>query len=201
MYPGIWPLVLFAVFWAVIIYTLSCLLAGAFKRIVPKTALVYFMIIALIGLFGEILLDSAYNFFVGHPLWYYNILPIYGGYTSSYAIVTWGLYGFHLYLLHDSLATKWSITRTRHLALLFSLEALVLEALLTLSAKFVFGRYLYYYLPSDLWHISSFQNIPFYFICGIIALKTLKRARRDPVFFSLMSAALLTVLLLVTHSQ
>lgn len=196
-----WPLVLFAVFWAVIIYALNCLLAGTFKRIVPKTALVYFMIIALIGLFGEILLDSAYNFFVGHPLWYYNILPIYGGYTSSYAIVTWGLYGFHLYLLHDSLATKWSITRIKHLALLFSLEALVLEALLTLSAKFVFGRYLYYYLPSDLWHISSFQNIPFYFICGVIALKTLKRARRDPAFFSLMSAALLTVLLLVTHSQ
>lgn len=158
-----WPLVLFAVFWAVIIYALNCLLAGTFKRIVPKTALVYFMIIALIGLFGEILLDSAYNFFVGHPLWYYNILPIYGGYTSSYAIVTWGLYGFHLYLLHDSLATKWSITRIKHLALLFSLEALVLEALLTLSAKFVFGRYLYYYLPSDLWHISSFQNIPFLF--------------------------------------
>jgi hypothetical protein len=126
-------------------------------------------------------------------------LPIQGGYTSSYAVVTWGLYGFHLYLLHDSLATRWAITKTRHLALLFALEALLLEALLTLSAKVVFGRYLYYYLPSDLWHVSSFQNMPFYFICGLVVLKTLQRARRDPRFFTLMSACLIAVLVFMTQ--
>jgi hypothetical protein len=151
--------------------------------------------------FGEILLDSTYDLVVGHPLWYYNILPIYGGYTSAYAVVTWGIYGFHLYLLHDTLDTKWRITRARHLALIFSLEALILEAMLTLSAKLAFGHYLYYYLPADLWHVSSFQNIPFYFICGVVILKTLKRFRKDPLFFSLMSGFLLFVLLLVTHAK
>jgi len=191
-------LTLFGLCWTVLIYLINSAIAGRWKRIDPKQAAVYFTTVALIGLFGEIFLDSVYDFFVGHPLWYYNILPIQGGYTSAYAIATWGLYGLHLYLLHDSLATKWSITRTRHLALIFSLEALLAEALLTLSAKLVFGRYLYYYLPGDLWHVTSVQNMPFYFICGVIVLKTLKRARRDPKFFTLMSSFLLIVLVFMT---
>jgi hypothetical protein len=192
-------LTLFAVGCAVVVYGINCAIAKRIKPIEIKVALVYFFTVALIGLFGEIFLDTAYKFFVGHPLWYYNILPIQGGYTSSYAIVTWGLYGFHLYLLHDSLATRWAITKTRHLALIFALEALLLEAILTLSAKAVFGRYLYYYLPGDLWHVSSFQNMPFYFICGVVVLKTLQRARRDPKFFTAMSAFLIAVLVFMTQ--
>lgn len=187
-------LTLFIAGWAVAIYALNCLVAGRLKSIEPKQFTLYFTTVALIGLFGEIFLDSAYDFLVGHPLWYYNILPIQNGYTSSYAILTWGLYGFHLYLLHGSLQAKWSITKTKHLELIFSLEALVLEALLTISAKIFLGKYMYYYLPADLWHVSSFQNIPFYFICGLVVLKTLKRFRSDPVFFSAMSTALLFVL-------
>lgn len=187
-------LVLFALGAATVVYLLNSLIAKQFKRLSLRPALLYFTTVALIGLFGEIFLDTSYNFFVGHPLWYYNILPIFGGYTSSYAIVTWGLYGVHLYLLHDTLGTRWSITRTKHLALIFSLEALLLEAVLTISARLVFGKYLYYYLPSDLWHVSTIQNMPFYFICGVVVLKTLKRFRNDPKFFSLMNSFLVAVL-------
>jgi len=187
-------LCLFALGWALLLYLANSLIARQWKRLQYKPALLYFTTVALIGLFGEIFLDASYRFFVGHPLWYYNILPIHGGYTSSYAIVTWGLYGLHLYMLHDSLAARWSITRTRHLVLIFSFEALLLEALLTLSARLVFGKYLYYYLPGDLWHVTSVQNFPFYFICGLVVLKTLKRFRADPVFYSGMSLFLLYVL-------
>lgn len=185
---------LFAVGWGGIIYLLNCAIAGQFKKLDLKQLLLYFTTMSMIGLFGEIFLDSSYKFFVGHPLWYYNILPIQGGYTSSYAIVTWGLYGCHLYLIHGTLAAKWSIIKTRHLALIFCIEALLLEALLTLSARLVFGRYLYYYLPGDLWHVTSFQNIPFYFICGVVVLKTLKRFKADPLFFSQMSSFIVFVL-------
>jgi len=191
-------LTLFAAAWAVIIYGLNCLIARQWKRLEFKPALLYFSTVALIGLFGEIFLDATYKAVVGHPLWYYNILPIHGGYTSSYAVITWGLYGLHLYMLHDSLASRWSITRKRHLVLLFSVEALLLEALLTLSARLVFGRYLYYYLPGDLWHVTSVQNFPFYFICGLVVLGTLKRFRADPVFYSGMSLFLLYVLVFLT---
>ena len=191
-------LTIFALVWLLVLYGLNCLIYGKLKPIDAKMAVMYFFTLALIGLFGEIFLDSVYNFLVGRPLWVYQILPIMHGYTSSFAIVTWGLYGFHLYLLHGSLADKWSIYRRRHLALIFSVEALVLEALLTISAKVFLGKYLYYYLPGDLWHVSSVQNIPFYFICGVVTLATLKRFKADPVFFSAMSASLLFVLVFLT---
>lgn len=187
-------LVLFALLWLAIIYLGNSLLAKEWKKIEAKTAILYFMTVALIGLYGEIFLDSIYNYFVGHPLWRYNILPIHQAYTASYAAVIWGLYGFHLYLLHGSLHSKWAINRTKHLVLIFSFEALVAEAVLTLSARVLLGEYVYYYLPSDLWHVSSVQNFPFYLICGLLILKTLRRFKADPVFFSGMSAALLFVL-------
>jgi len=189
-------LILFALLWLVLLYLLNCMIARQWKRIEPRQAILYFLAVAMIGVFGELFLDTSYRYFVGFPLWRYNILPIYAGYTSRYAIVVWGLYGFHLYLLHGSLG-KWSIYRTRHLALIFSFEALILEALLTLSAKVLLGDYMYYYLPGDLWHITSIQNIPFYFICGVIIVKTLRRFNADPMFFSALSAALLTVVIFI----
>ncbi len=187
-------LVLFAAYLIVVIYFFNSLIAREFKKINPKQVLLYFTTVAMIGVFGEVFLDTFYNLIIGRPLWYYNILPIQNGYTSSYAIVTWGIYGFHLYLLHGSLSAIWSINRTRHLALIFCFEALVLEALLTLSSRAFFGKYMYYYLPGDLWHVSSFQNIPFYFIGGAIILKSLKRFKTDPIFFSAMCASLTFVL-------
>lgn len=181
-------LVLFAAVWILIIYAVNSIIAGQLKRAQWQQLLVYATTVAMIGICGEIFLDTVYKFFVGRPLWYYNILPIHGGYTSSYAIIIWALYGYHLYLLHGSLAAKWSITRTRHLALIFSLEALLLEALLTISARLFLGRYMYYYLPGDLWHVSSLQNMPFYFLCGVLILKCLKRFRRDPIFFAVITS-------------
>lgn len=192
------PLIWFALACGVVIYVINCGIYGALKSVELSMATLYFMTLALIGLFGEIFLDSIYRIVAGHPLWYYQILPIHHGYTSAFAVVTWGLYGFHLYLLHGSLESKWSIQKTRHLALIFSLEALILEAVLTISAKVFLGRYMYYYVPGDLWHVSSFQNIPFYFICGVVTLRTLRRFRTDPWFFSGMSAALLSVLVFFT---
>lgn len=188
----------FALVWATLLYALNSVIAGELKKIELKQMILYIISVAMIGVFGEIFLDTFYSAVVGHPLWRYNILPFHNGYTSYYALVAWGLYGFHLYLLHGSLASRWSITKTRHLALIFCLEALLLEALLTLSARLVFGKYLYYYLPGDLWHISSLQNIPFYFICGVVILKTLKRFRTDPLFFTAMSSTLTFVLLFLT---
>lgn len=186
--------ILFAVGYVVIVYVLNCLIAREFKRVEFKQALLYITTVAMIGVYGEIFLDTTYNWIVGHPLWHYDIFPIQHAYTSKYAIVVWGIYGFHLYLLHGSLHAKWSINRTRHLALIFCFEALVFEALLTLSAHAVFGTYLYYYFPADLWHVSSFQNLPFYYICGALILKTLKRFKADPIFFSAMATFLTFVL-------
>ena len=83
--------------------------------------------------------------------------------------------------------------------MIISFEALALEALLTLSAKPVFGTYMYYYLPGDLWHVTSLQNIPFYFIFGIVAVKTLQMARVDTHFYTVASVFLLIVMLMLNY--
>lgn len=191
-------LTLFALVWLVIVYLLNCLIARKFKRIDPKQAILYFTSIGAIGVFGEIFLDTIYNHFVGTPLWKYNILPIHNGYTSAYAPIVWGIFGFHIHLLHDTLKSKYNLVKARYLALLMSFEALILEAILTLSSLVVFGTLMYYYFPGDLWHVSSFQNVPFYFICGILIVKTTKNFKKNPVFFSVLSVFFTSVVVFFT---
>jgi hypothetical protein len=186
-------LILFALMWLVLLYAFDSLLARRLKRIQLKQAAMYFFAVALIGVFGEIFLDTTYKYFVGQPLWRYNVLPIHNAYTSAFAPIIWGLYGLHLYFLHDTLGRNWLERRSWQLVLIFSFEALILEALLTLSAYPFFGHFMYYYYPGDLWHVTSVQNMPFYFICGAVILRTIKRFKADPVFFSCMSAALIAV--------
>jgi len=193
----IWKLTIFAAVWLAIIYFFNSLVAKRFKIIDLKLAMLYFATVAMVGVYGEIFLDTVYNFFVGHPLWRYNILPIQHGYTSAYAVMPWGTVGFYLYLMHDHLAARWSITRTRYLSLIFSVEALILEAAVTLSARMFFGKYLYYYLPGDLWHVSTLQNLPFYYICGAAIVQIIKRFKTDPYFFTAMSIFLIFVLVYI----
>ena len=189
-------LISFAALWIMIIYAVNCVLARRFKKPTLKRTISYVFATATIGVFGEIFLDSTYRHFVGNPLWEYRILPVHNGYTSSFAPVIWGIYGFHLSLLHDTLR-RHHIYTVWKLALIMSVEALLAEALLTLSAKLFFGEFLYYYFPGDLWHISSLQNIPFYFICALVIVATVRRFKIDPAFFACMCAALVTVLIFI----
>ncbi len=175
---------LFSLVWLAIVYLIDSAIAHTWKKVELKQALAYMCVVATIGVFGEIFLDSVYNFFVGQPLWLYNLLPIHNGYTSAYAPIIWGIFGFHCYLFHDTLAKKWHITRTWQVALVLSFEALLLEAMLTLSAIPVFGSLMYYYTPNDLWHVTSLQNVPFYYICGLLIAVSAKRFKTYPLYFA-----------------
>lgn len=191
-------LVVFALLWLAVVYAVNVAIARKLIRINWRTALLYFITVGMIGVFGEIFLDTVYKFFVGHPLWRYNILPIHDGYTSAYAPIIWGVYGFHIYLFHDTLRSKWSITRTRHLALILSIEALILESALTLSAIPLLGTLMYYYYPGDLWHVTSIQNMPFYFIFGAFASKAMRRFRTSPGFFVFLAVWFTVVIVFMT---
>jgi hypothetical protein len=183
----------FALLWVAIAYVTNSIIIGRPKKLEFNQTLAYIVAVATVGVFGEIFLDTIYNYFVGNPLWEYRILPVHNGYTSSYAVVTWGIYGFYLSMLHDTLSKyNWSILK---LALLMSVEALFAEAALTVSAKLFLGEFLYYYFPDDLWHISSFQNIPFYFICAVIVTLTARYFKANPIFFALLCSVFVSVLL------
>lgn len=189
-------LFLFSLTWIAILFIFNCAVARKFKRINISILLVYVSTVALIGMYGEIFAGSFYNFIFGTPLWEYRILPIHNAYTSLYSLVIWGMYGFHLYLLHDTLDGKRHISE-RTLIILFSVEAVILELLMNLSSLAVFNEYVFYYFPSDLWHLTSFQAIPFYILGGIIIAKSLRRFKTDPKFFILMNLCLLFVVTVV----
>ncbi len=190
-------LVLFTGAWVLIVYAFHSLVARQFKRVDPLDAGVYVTTLALFGVFGEVFGNSLYAFLFGSPLWLYHFTPIHGGYTSLYSIVIWGLYGFYLYLMHDNLE-KYEY-RTRTLAAIIAVEAIVLELLMNTSFMLVFGGYFFYYLPNDLWHLTSLQAMPLYFLAGVAIIKTLRRFKKDPKFFIIMNAILVFVLTILVR--
>ncbi len=192
------PYLIFTLMWLGIIYLYNCLIARSWKKIALREGVVYVTVTAFIGVYGEIFLDTLYHGVVGNPLWHYNILPIHDGYTSAFAPVIWGMLGFHVYLFHDTLRKWRPAIRRRSIALLFSVEALFLEAALTLSSLLFFGQLMYYYYPSDLWHVTTIQNIPFYFICGMVLVRTLDVARRHTRYFIGIALFLLIVIVFMT---
>jgi hypothetical protein len=126
------------------------------------------------------------------PLWEYKLFPIHNAYTSYYSIFIWSTYGFYLYLLHDNLKSNNYPVRT--LAVIVSIEAIILEFLFNLSHLFIFKDYIFYYLPSDIWHLTSIQAIPFYFLAGFVIIKSIKRFKADPWFFIPMNILLVFTL-------
>jgi hypothetical protein len=135
-------------------------LAGKFKKINPSVALLYSATLAMLGVFGEVIIDNGYNFAFGHPFWLYTTLPVHNGYTSRYALFLWGIYGFAIYLLHDHSGVR-KIKAVNSLPVLFMASAIIFEVLVNLTFKIFFGKYVFYYFPSDLWHLSSVQVLPF----------------------------------------
>lgn len=184
----------FSLAWVVGVYLVNCLIAREWKRIKLKPLVLYVTTVAMIGTFGEVFWDSLYEKLFGSPLWQYHVLPLHNAHTSVFAAALWGYYGFYLYLLYDTIQTKYR-RAVPYLPLLFSLEALVVEALVSLTYKWWFGSWLYYYLPNGLWHVSAFQNFPLYLLAGYVITGTIKRFQASPYFFVLMNLALLTVLI------
>ena len=187
----------FSLAWVGVLYLFNCALAKELKRIDFKIALLYVTSVALVGVFGEVLLDTLYKSLIGTPLWQYRVLPIHDAYTSYYSLVIWSMYGFYLYLLHDTLGGQ--IGSNTIVAALASLEAIFLELLLISSHLLIFNEYIFYYLPIGLWHLSAFQVIPFYFICGLVIVNSIHGFKSNPLFFSIMNAILVFVLVFCTH--
>lgn len=170
---------LFSLIWLVIIYAGNCAVARRF--ILPRWQTTGLYVIAMIalGLTGEIIFDTTYTLIVGQPLWEYRVAPIHHGYTSLYSLFIWALIGLHLSLLHTTLNSRGTINLHR-LAFLFCTEAIVLEAAGNASHLLLFDEYIYYYLPGDLWHLTSLQALPLYLSAGYITVFILSMARKTP---------------------
>jgi hypothetical protein len=177
-------LILFAASWAIGIYAFNSVVARRFKKIDVKFALLYVSTLAMLGVYGEVILGNLYAHIFGHPLWRYTVLPVHHAYTSHFALCLWGIYGFHLYLMHDNLEKR-NTKAIKYLPLLFCIEAIIIEGLVNLTFRATFGRYIFYYFPSDLWHLTSIQTLPIYLVGGYAIQEAIKRGRSDPMFFTI----------------
>lgn len=182
--------------WVILIYATNSLIARRIVSIDVRRLAIYVLTLSSLGLFGEITFDTLYKFFVNRPLWEYHLLPIHGGFTSIYSLFLWGVVGFHLYLLHNTLKRK-DITSTHVLAALFCLEAIALEALVNISYRIFFGGYIYYYLPGDLAHITSLQTLPLYLLAGYITVTALHHANSLPRLSTMGNGLVLAAILLL----
>ncbi|MDD2982637.1 MAG: hypothetical protein PHQ74_04555 [Crocinitomicaceae bacterium] len=139
------------------------------KKLDLRMAIGYFLFGSWFGMFGELFLYNMIDLIFKSPIWIYKTLPIHNGITSSYGPIMWGLAAVYIYFFHNS-----PINKKRNLFLVFIIEAgylLVLELLFNFLAYFLFDDYFFYYFVPDLWHWSSFTNLPFWWIGYKIIVK------------------------------
>lgn len=182
------------IFIAAVVYLLDSLYARKFLRIGHK-AIGYVAAAVFIGVFGEVFVETIYNTLFGHPLWYYQFLPVHHAYTSQFSIILWAMYGLHVYWIVEILHTRRPKLAKKWLVSILAVESLLLETFANLVFMWVFGNYLYYYTPNDLWHVTTIQNIPCCFAAAWAMASTAKRFNKDPVFYGVMSALILLVFL------
>ena len=166
--------------------------ASSRPQIDVRQLLLYVAFMAMIGPVGEVFVGTLYEALVGVPLWQYKILPIHHGYTSLYAPVIWGISGVSLYYLND-IRRVWSHKSKVQKAALSMVETITLEAALNVSFLLLSGSLIFYYTPGDLWHVTSLQTLPFYFGLGFIIQSSIKRMRKDTLFFAAMCGLLTLV--------
>lgn len=176
----------------VLVYLLSFAINRRFKKIHWSRALLYIFSVAMIGVLAEIFVDTIYRHMFGHPLWRYNFLPVHHAYTSQFSPVLWGAFGFYLYLIHHEYE-KWPPKKLLYLSIVFSLEAIMIEGAADLISKLFLGKLIYYYHPGNLWHLTSIQGIPFYFLTGVLIIQTIHWFKSSPHYFTFVSIWVTTI--------
>lgn len=155
-----------------ILFTLAQLLplylwVGLLKRkqiqIDWRLVVSYFIFGSWFGMFGELFIFKFIDWIFHAPIWEYRTLPIHHGITSSYGPLMWGLAAVYV-CFHKNYQPN---PKQRGFVMSFILESsflLILELLYNFLAYIFFGDYFFYYFVPDLFHWSSFSNMPFWWI-------------------------------------
>ncbi|MAT66455.1 MAG: hypothetical protein CMN57_12525 [Gammaproteobacteria bacterium] len=151
------------------------LMRGPFRIDALEIAL-YAATVFLVAVTCEILVNSGYEALFGRKLWEYRILPLYDGDISLLAFIIWPVYGVHLYFFRQVLAKRLpkQFNRDRIYAAVIGLDApLFYEVCGNLLFLLLLGEYYAYYLPGELFHLTSVQVIPIYMVFIYLGMKVL----------------------------
>ncbi len=178
------------------VYLINC--AFARKILKPKfpEILVWFFGVGMIGVLSELLLNTIIAAIFGHPLWEYRVLPIKNGYISLVGPILWGIFGMHLYFQNMALKKFYSRLKIWQKSLIMGVDAMIIETLMNFLAIALLGDFFFFYFPPDLWHFTSFINLPLWTIGGLIIYSSMKRFKRSPYFTIGFSIVIMIGLLL-----
>ncbi len=129
-----------------------------------RLILSYFIFGSWFGMYGELFLYKIIDVIFHSPIWEYRILPIHKQITSSYGPFMWGVASIYICFHHNYSLIQF---KNQSKILAFISEAgylLVLEVIFNVLACFMFNQYFFYYHVPDLWHLTSFTNMPFWWV-------------------------------------
>jgi hypothetical protein len=153
---------------------------GVIKRDFPGVALLSSLVF-LLAIFCEATINPIYEHLFDEKLWHYRFWPLHDGNISALAILVWTSYGVHLYFLNQTLDTWFVPDGRRNLfkAMIIGVEApLLWEVLGNGYFLLLLNDYYAYYLPGDVFHLTSLRVIPIYIICIYVGLLAYERLQR-----------------------
>lgn len=169
--------VIFALIFLSVFYIGSSLVKRSFIKFDFKKILLYVTTFSLLGLVGEIFVNTSYAYVTGNQLWEYRLLPAHNGSVSYFFVFIWGSLGFYKYISEIIFPKIVSLTPVAQ-GLLIGIEAIFIEILYNGLYFLVFNDYIFYYFPDNLGffaHLSCLQVIPFYFLFGLAIAKILEQ--------------------------
>ncbi|MDH5572628.1 MAG: hypothetical protein OEY89_12755 [Gammaproteobacteria bacterium] len=147
-------------------------------------ALLYATTVFLLAITAEVIVNTIYHYFVGEKLWVYHVMPVYHQDVSLLAPLLWSAYGIHLYFVEQTYQYRLPrlMKHKNASALLHGLDApLIFETSGNLIFLLIAGSYYAYYIPGDLFHLTSVRVIPLYMLCiflGLVILRWLENQSR-----------------------
>jgi hypothetical protein len=180
-------LIIFFLYLVAVIYLVGLVLVKKSTEIKNKDVYMYSGTLALIGCISEVAVNSFCRAVFGSPLWIYLVTPVHNGDTSMFAFFQWALYGYHLYFVQKKIQSFKFKHEEYIFILVLSVEALLLEIFVNISSSFFLNTFIFYYVPSDMAHLTTVYVLPVYILGGAILIETFKRFLQDPVFFGTLS--------------
>lgn len=157
-------------------------------RLVAGEAALLAVLVFLLAVLCEAGVNPLYEALFGHKLWEYRLLPLHDRNVSALGAIVWTSYGLHLYFLDQTLDRRIAAGPWRDLvkAAFIGVEApLVWEVLGNTYFLLTVGEYYAYYLPGDVFHLTSLQVVPVYAVCVYAGLQVHARVRRHHHCWSL----------------
>lgn len=103
----------------------------------------------------------------GWRLWEYHMNPNHDGYGTYIGFAMWPFYGLHIYWFKHVME-RWPAYQSPWIIGLFTaVEGPAFEFMGNGIIYLLYGEYLFYYFPPDLFHLTTVKVMPHYALAGV----------------------------------